>query len=46
MTQTADVPAPYWPAYLPAVKPEAASAAQYWLTPAAEAVLAEPEAGA
>ncbi len=39
-----DAPVPYWPSYLPSAKAEAAEAAQYWLTPAAEAEL-EAEAG-
>jgi hypothetical protein len=38
-----DVPVPYWPAFYPLVRPEAANAVQFWPTPAAEAVLAEPE---
>jgi hypothetical protein len=40
-----DAPVPYWPALYPLVRAEAAAAVQFWLTPAAEALLAEPEAG-
>lgn len=45
MCPDADVPVPYWPVYLPASRAEAAKAVQFWPTPAAEAALAELEAG-
>jgi hypothetical protein len=38
-----DVQVPYWPALYPQVRPEAAAAVQFWPTPAAEALLADPE---
>ena len=44
MNTDPDAPVPFWPAYLPTVRAEAADAVQYWPTPAAEAV-AELEAG-
>lgn len=46
MSADLDVPVPYWPALYPEVRAEAAEAVQYWPTPAAEALLAEPEAEA
>jgi hypothetical protein len=38
-----DVPVPYWPAFYPLVRAEAAAAVQFWPTPVAEALLADPE---
>jgi hypothetical protein len=38
-----DAPVPYWPAFYPRVRAEAAEAVQFWPTPAAEALLADPE---
>ena len=43
MSADLDVPVPYWPAFYPQVRAEAADAVQFWPTPAAEAALAEPE---
>jgi hypothetical protein len=37
-----DVPVPYWPAFYPLVRAEAAAAVQFWPTPDAEALLAGP----
>lgn len=43
MSTDLDVPVRYWPAFYPLVRAEAAAAVQFWQTPAAGALLADPE---
>jgi hypothetical protein len=45
MNTDRDVPVPYWPRYLPTARAEATQAVQFWPAQAAEAALAELEAG-
>jgi hypothetical protein len=45
MSAALDVPVPYWPAFYPLARAEAAEAVQFWLTPEGEAALIEAEPG-